>query len=69
MRLELEVTCLCSDNQKAKNLITVLHFSSIYLLPNTEEEENMKKEEKKLSSQSEDYHLKFQDLRLSYCIS
>lgn len=29
MRLDLEVTCLCSVNEKAKNLITVLHFSSI----------------------------------------
>ena len=29
MRVDLEVTCLCSVNEKAKNLITVLHFSSI----------------------------------------
>ena len=50
------------------NTDLVIPSRKLFLISRGTKHEKKKKKKKKLSSQSKDYHLKCQDLRLSYCI-
>ena len=50
------------------NIDLVIPSRKLFLISREKKQKKKKKKKKKLSSQSKDYHLKCQDLRLSYCI-